>query len=230
MLDLYKQYLAGFGSKNGSYPTVFDEKYEDSYNIFVSNYNLKIKNEDKRNLFVILDFIRYFQQLKVSPFKKKTVITIQKIYEKLYEYYIGLQVKSIKEEIRKRNILRYLKIDKTKIAVDKHIVSYTLLVPNSNKQTTDVVVIMLQGSLYNMSKPPNPLLDTKLKFTNLCTNVLLSGWFMLDKTDNYSLSIRRCKEGLVLRKIIELDCINLGTNETTVRKVAKMYKSVNNRI
>jgi exosome complex RNA-binding protein Csl4 len=53
---------------------------------------------------------------------------------------------------------------------------------------------------------------------------------MLDKTDNYSLSIRRCKEGLVLRKIIELDCINLGTNETTVRKVAKMYKSVNNRI
>lgn len=248
---LIRKYLDAFGVKPVPpyFPAVFDLQYLPEWKAYLKSFSLEIADPEKRMLLLVLEFIRYFEHLKMNPFKSpfrhpikmpSTRFRVQDVYERLVQEDIKDVAKQAQALLRKTNVANTFRQQKATVTVYREgtkffMCSYHVLIPQRNAKLDDVLK-SLQGKLYTMRTLPVQLSPAFIRVGNKTKSKLPKveealasrndlGWLILDKTPRIRFAITRCqKDRLVFRTIFECDnSIALGPYDRTVRTLKKLW-------
>lgn len=241
--------IFGVSDNTLSYPTIFHEKYLDEWKSFVG----KTKVVSKRAaLTTILDFLRYMEYHRITPFNTSVMdpLTKKKFKSKdaiqnIIFYDLEQIIKVVKESLRKLSFTRSFSIKKSKDWVTRSgsnfiINSVMLLTPKRQAESIDSSLSKLQGLLYTGEVPAqlqdrvsiqygkqvSILKDSSYFFLRAPDDNSRLGWFFLEKSKNFTIKCQRVKKGIIFIVSIQFNPGVSVSDSAAIKLITSIWKSL----
>lgn len=224
--DATARYLRAFGVTDVSLqkiPAVFDAKHTPEWKAFLSANTELHGDPGKRALQAILSFIRYCQALKIDPFVKNfnykdpltssSRLNVMTIRKTLMNEELHTAFKAMQNEIYKTALPQFMRVFKTRVnalrtGADNKLIAVYVLETSSNRQSLDMVLKSMGGSLYTGDLPPQlaPMfqgkIDKRPPADALLVGLGTAGWYPISRNEAFSLWITRAKKDMLVVKAI----------------------------